>query len=148
MLLTLGAFAASFLVLSWDLGRTAALFPRLVASASLALLAFAIVSELMGNAKARNKSREAVSTAAADAIPWPLALTVQVGYLALVVLLGFSLATLIYLAGAPLQMRYRRWAVLVPFAILLTAAVVASFSYLFHVRLPEGLLWSSLKSRS
>jgi len=147
LLLILGAFAASFLVQSWELGQTAAMFPRLVAGASLALLALVTAFELMGKGSARKKPLEAVTTRAPDAILWPVALAVQIGYIALVVLVGFSLATLIYLMGSPLQMRYRRWGVLGAFAILLTATVVASFTYLFHVRLPEGLLWSSLKSR-
>jgi len=147
LLLILGAFAASFLVLSWQLGQTAAMFPRLVAGVSLALLALALVLDFTGKTRARKKPPETKTARAADAIPWPVALAVQIGYIALVVLVGFSLATLIYLAGSPLQMRYRRWGVLGAFAILLTATVVASFTYLFHVRLPEGLLWSSLKSR-
>jgi len=146
LLLVLGGFAASFLVLSWELGQTAAMFPRLVAGVSLALLALAIVFQLMGRARARKKPLGTV-TRAPDAVPWPAALAAQIGYIALVVLVGFSLATVIYLAGSPLQMRYRRWGVLGAFAILLTATVVASFTYLFHVRLPEGILWSSLKSR-
>ena len=147
LLLILGAFAASFLVQSWGLGETAAMFPRLVAGASLLLLALAVVFELMGKGRARKKPLETVTTRAPDAVLWPVALTVQIAYIALVVLVGFSLATLIYLMGSPLQMRYRRWGVLGAFAILLTASVVVSFTYLFHVRLPEGLLWSSLKSR-
>jgi uncharacterized membrane protein YGL010W len=147
LLLILGAFAASFLVLSWELGQTAAMFPRLVASVSLALLGLAIVLDFIGRGEARKKTPEALTPEAPDAISWPVALAVQIGYIVLVVLLGFSLATLIYLLGSPLQMRYHRWAVLGAFAILLTVAVVGSFTYLFHVRLPEGLLWSSLKSR-
>lgn len=147
LLFVLAGFAATFLIQSRQFGETAAMFPRLVAGVSLALLALATAFELRDKVRTGKKSLETMTTRAPGAIPWPVALAVQIAYIALVVLIGFSLATLIYLMGAPLQMRYRRWGVLGAFAILLTATVVASFTFLFHVRLPEGLLWSSLKSR-
>lgn len=147
LLLILGGFAATFFVQSWQFGETAAMFPRLVAGASLALLVLAVAFQIRGEAGARKKQIETMTARPPDAVPWSIALGIQIGYIVLVVLLGFSIATLIYLIGAPLHMRYRRWGVLGAYAVLLTATVVASFTYLFHVRLPEGLLWLSLKSR-
>ncbi|MBI2961322.1 MAG: tripartite tricarboxylate transporter TctB family protein [Betaproteobacteria bacterium] len=145
LLLVLGSFALAFFVETRELGQTAALFPRLVALASLAALALALGFQFFGAAKARQTPAETAALETLDVVSWPLALAVQVGYVALIALLGFSLASLLYLIGAPLQMRYRRWGVLIAYGFLLTAAVAIAFTVLFHVRLPEGLLWSYLK---
>lgn len=143
LLSILGGFAAAFFVRAEEFGRTAALFPRLVAVASLGFLALALGFQFFGKAKPAKKTPV---EKAPDAVPWPSALAVQLGYVGLIVLIGFDIATLAYLLLAPLQMRYRRWKVLTPYAVLLTAAVVLSFTYLFNVRLPEGLLLASLKN--
>ncbi len=145
LLLALSAFAIAFLIEAGDWGATAALFPRLIAGTSLALLASAIAFQIFEGAKAGAKRSEPAAAPPPDAVAWPLALAVQLVYVALIAIVGFSVASLIYLIGAPLQMRYRRWGILIAYGFLLTAAVVGAFTYLFHVQLPDGVLWSYLK---
>jgi hypothetical protein len=86
-------------------------------------------------------SDEAFPESAAGAAPWPAVLALQAGYLASIYFLGFTLATLVYLAIAPLQMYYRRWAVIGIHAIILTVIIAGSFIWFFHIRLPKGILW-------
>jgi hypothetical protein len=144
LLLILGGFAAVFLFQTRDMGETAAWFPRVVAQASLALLGAALAVQWVGRRRARPRVPEAPAPPPPDAIPWGAALAAQAAYVLLIILLGFPLATLAYLVAGPLQMQYRRWPVLIPYAAVLTAAVVGSFLYLFNVRLPVGLVWSAM----
>jgi hypothetical protein len=73
---------------------------------------------------------------------WPIVLALQAGYILAIYLLGFSLATLLYLVIAPLQLRYRRWAVVAVQAALLTVIISGSFIWFFHIRLPKGIVWT------
>jgi hypothetical protein len=56
--------------------------------------------------------------------------------------LGFPLATLLYLIAAPIQMRYRRWIIISAQAVFLTALISGSFIWFFHIRLPKGIVWN------
>lgn len=145
LLLILIVFAAGFFLEAGNLGETAGLFPSLVAEASLLLFAIAIGLRFFGKFPAGQDSDVHRSGRSPDTIVWFVGIPLQVGYLLLIVLLGFPLATLMYLFGFPRLMNYRRWGVLVPYATLLTTGIIVSFIYLFNIRLPEGLLWSSLR---
>lgn len=144
LLVILGGFCAVFVVESRQYGDMAAFLPRLVGVASLVLLALAVAVQVFGKAKPDARGGPSPRERPVDAIPWPAALAAQIGYIVLLFLAGFPLATVIYLLAAPFQMRYRRWKIVVPFAVLLTAITVFSFTRLFSVRFPEGLLWSAL----
>ena len=144
LLLILGGFTAAFLFESRQYGEMAAFLPRLVSVASLVLLALALAVQIFRKAKSGGREGEAPAAWAADAVPWPAALATQVGSIVLIFFVGFPVATLIYLLVAPFQMHYRRWKIMVPFAFLLTAVTVASFTHLFSVRFPGGLLWTAL----
>jgi len=121
-----------------DFNPTAALFPRLVAAFSLFCIALSLVFQFMGKGetappeKAREQNPESVS--------WPATLTLQGGYIILIYVIGFSAATLFYLLLSPWQMHYRRWGVILLHGLLLTLSVAVSFHWLFHVRLPKGLI--------
>ena len=145
LLLILSVFAVGFFLEAGKLGETAGLFPGLVAEASLLLFAIAIGLRFFGKSPAGQNSDVYRSGRSPDTIVWSVGLSLQVGYLLLIVLLGFPLATLMYLFGFPRLMNYRRWGVLVSYATLLTTGIIVSFIYLFNIRLPEGLLWNSLR---
>lgn len=146
LLLVLGGFAIVFIVRAQEFGRTAALFPRVVAGLSLGILLAMLAVRFLQKRGGKVSGKPAEEQQSPDAVSWPAALGVQGVYVAMIVLLGFPLATFIYLLSSPLQMRYRRWAVVTPYALLMTVAVTISFVYLFHVRLPEPLLWQWLNS--
>jgi hypothetical protein len=65
-------------------------------------------------------------------------------YLALIVVIGFNLATLVFMILYPPLIGYRRWVVIVPFAVIMTAAVAYCFGSILHVQLPIGILGSAL----
>ena len=139
LLVVLAGFAALFLFLTKDYGTTAALFPRVVASASLVFVALDILWKYFvvekGGAKPKTKAPDQTSNKG-----WVLPLVFQAGYLGLIYVAGFSAATLAYLIACPWQLRYRNWIVIILNAVLLTFAIVYTFHTVFHVRLPKGML--------
>ena len=135
LLVILAGFAVLFLLVTKDYGATAALFPRVVAAATLAFLAFDLGWQYF---LAKKKSAPVRQDAAV--VSWWAALALQAGYIALIYIAGFSAATLAYLIACPWQLRYRRWAVTISHAVLLTFTIVYTFNSVFHVRLPKGLL--------
>lgn len=132
LLLVLTAFAGSFLMATREYGATAALFPRVIASATLALIALDVAMHSFFSRDANKRVEEAKG--------WMAPLALQGGYIALIYLAGFAVATLIYLLVCPWQLRYRKWVITVVHALLLTFVIVYTFHSVFHVRLPRGLL--------
>ena len=67
------------------------------------------------------------------------------GYVGLLDIIGFVLATFAYLVLAPLSMGYRKPVVITVFASLTTAIMVVVFGIVFYVPLPRGMeLFSEL----
>src|SRR4030095_8451285 len=104
LLAILGGFAVTFLFLSREYNSTAALFPRLIAVASLLFLVLSRVSGTSGPA-APAVAPEAPDTGFSLRPP---ILALQAGYVVFIYLLGFFTATLLYLIAAPIQLRYER----------------------------------------
>ena len=134
LLLILCGFALAFLLETTTLGPTAALFPRLVAEATLLALVTGLAFLFLSSSAPTTKRRPAATSFGA-------AIALQAGYVAMVILLGFPIATLMYLLACPRLMGYQRWKILFPYAVLLTSAVFLAFAYILHVRFPRGLLW-------
>jgi hypothetical protein len=139
LLVVLAGFSALFLFITKDYGATAALFPRVVASASLIFIAVDILWKYFVIEKAGAKLQATTADQTSD-IGWASPLALQAGYIGLIYVAGFSTATLIYLMVCPWQLRYRNWFVTILHAVLLTFAIVYTFHSVFHVRLPKGLL--------
>jgi hypothetical protein len=137
LLVVLAGFAVLFLFLSKDYGVTAALFPRVVASASLVFIALDILWKYFAAAKGGAATK---APDAADNRGWAPPLALQAGYIGLIYVAGFSTATLLYLIICPWQLRYHHWVVTILHAVLLTFAIVYTFHTVFHVRLPNGFL--------
>lgn len=139
LLVVLAGFSAVFLFISKDYGATAALFPRVVASASLVFIALDILWKYVvvgkGGAKPHTTAPDPTNNSG-----WASPLALQAGYIGLIYVAGFSTATLIYLIVCPWQLRYRNWLVTILHAVLLTIAIVYTFHSVFHVRIPKGLL--------
>ena len=142
LLVILCGFALAFLLETTKLQQTAALFPRLVAEASLFVFVIALAFRLLKSGEATVQHATSISAKKPpNATSFGAALTLQAAYLAAVFLLGFPIATLMYLVVCPRLMGYQRWRILLPYSVLLTSAVFLAFAYVLHVRFPGGLLW-------
>jgi hypothetical protein len=147
LLLILGGFALSFLFETTRLEPTAALFPRFVAEASLFLFVIAFGFRFLGGGVTTVQGAGFIAEKKPqNAMSFSAALALQAGYITMVLLLGFPIATLMYLLACPRLMGYQRWKILVSYGVLLTGVVFVAFVYVLHVRFPEGLLWGSFKS--
>jgi len=142
LLIILCGFAVAFLLETTKLQQTAALFPRLVAEASLLVFVIALGLRFLTSSRTTVREPGAISAKKPpNATSFRAALTLQAAYLAAVFLLGFPIATLLYLVACPRLMGYQRWRILLPYSVLLTSAVFLAFAYVLHVRFPGGLLW-------
>ena len=135
LLILFGGFAAVFLVLSRDYNSTAALFPRWVAIVSLLSLAALIVQLSSGT------SDKEVAEPSSGAVSRSIVFALQGAYILLIYFIGFFGATLLFLLIAPIQLRYKRWRVVVVQSLVVTLAVAGSFLWLFGIRLPAGVIW-------
>ncbi len=144
LLAVLGVMGMSFFAQTWNYRPSAAMFPRLV-SAIVAVLCLYQLGEniwtaLAGKSLPGKKARED----APAAVAWYWVAIAMSAYLALIYIVGFNLATFLFLLAFPPLVGYRRWTVIVPVALVLTVAVALSFGSILHVLLPQGMLGSLL----
>lgn len=60
-------------------------------------------------------------------------------YVGLLDVLGYTVATFLYLIACPVSIGYRKWVNLTIFSSVTTAVLVSSFGILFFVPLPRGV---------
>ncbi|HXG50696.1 MAG TPA: tripartite tricarboxylate transporter TctB family protein [candidate division Zixibacteria bacterium] len=135
--LVTAGFAAALLFFSRENNPTAALFPRVVGVATLAF----VLLDLIINRTGIRHAAPPEGRASGGRLPaWGIPLALQAVYLALIYVIGFSLATFVFLLLCPLVLGYRRPAVVAAHAVLFTAVLVFTFQSVFHIRLPKGLI--------
>ena len=140
------AFMAVFLSQSFSYTGLASKFPRLVSAIGLVLSSYA----LAGKIRAPRGSETGESTAAGGPepegarsvprIPWYLFVLFLLGYLALIVMVGFGPATLVALGLLGRLLGMRRWGLVALFAVTSTVVLMLMFGWLFHTPLPVGLV--------
>ena len=143
----IGLFSVIFLIQTYDYGRKAALFPRLVCCIVLFLILFFIVSRLRRMLKKRSVPsqeepvRKEVITEAGQTpgLKWTLTFGLAMGFCLLMYLIGFGPATVCYLAVHTYLAGYRKCKVIFLFA-LAVGAIMVFFGRLFQIPLPEGIL--------
>ncbi len=143
----IGVFCTIFLIQTYDYGRKAALFPRLMCFTVLFLLVFFIVSRIrrflkMKQAPPQQDQVTAEGAAEADSlhvVKWPLTFGLAIGFCLLMTLIGFGPATVCYLAAHTYIAGYRKGKVIFLFA-LAVGAIMVFLGRLFKIPLPEGIL--------
>ncbi len=145
LMAVLGVFAGAFLIETRSYNPTAALFPRLVSIISLVFIVWTITQRcltLRRKAKFSPDTKVGAGIKREGALAWYWSLATMVGYFVLIYVLGFTLATLIYLLVLPVLLGYRRYQIVLITGVLSTAAFVTVFSYVLHARIPEGIVES------
>jgi FtsH-binding integral membrane protein len=143
----IGLFCVIFLTQTYDYGRKAALFPRLVCFIVLFLILFYIFSRLRRMLKkgAVPSQEEPVRTEARteagqpQGLKWTLTFGLAMGFCLLMYLIGFGPATVCYLAVHTYLAGYRKRKVIFVFA-LAVGAIIVFFGRLFKIPLPDGIL--------
>jgi hypothetical protein len=141
LLTILGGFAAGCLFLSGEYNSTAALFPRIIAVASLLFLFLTRIEGKMADGGRRIADVPEANPTSAIRNQTSAVLALQAAYMVLIYLIGFFVATVLYLAVAPLQLRYERRGVAVITSVAMTLALAGSFTWLFSIQLPTGAIW-------
>ncbi len=122
----------------------AALFPRIVSGVVAILCLYELGGTVWAAVRGKPLAEKRRKEEAPTAIAWYWVALVMALYLALIPLVGFNLATLAFMLAFPPLVGYRRWIVIVPFAVIMTVAVAYAFGSILHVMLPTGLLGSAL----
>ena len=146
----IGAISVAFLMMTGDLGRTAALFPKILSVTIIVLVVPYIGVQIyihFKNPPAAPSGREAgeKKEAAKDAPKpgrWYVIIGSIVVYMGLIYLIGFGPASLIFGIALPYFGGYRRMKVVIPVALGMTIGLVV-IGRLFNIPLPEGL-WMTL----
>lgn len=160
-LLAFAAYGISILFQSRQINPTSAAFPRWVALLGLSFIATRIGSSIYRTYRPRQEmegpSEEAEIEAAfvqeeikagdqgvvelpAKPTPWPYTLLMMVLFFAAIKILGFTVSTLLYLAGAPYVMGYKKRRVILLVSGIMTLTLVGVLSWFFRIPLPGGLL--------
>ena len=149
----IGAISVAFLVMTGDLGRTAALFPKILSVTIIALVVVYIgvqsyfrfknpPVESPGNNAGEKK-------AAAEGAPktgrWYVIVGSIAVYMGLISLIGFGAASFVFGIVLPYHGGYRRMKVVIPVSLGMTIGLVA-IGRLFDIPLPEGL-WLTFLER-
>lgn len=112
----------------------AAQFPRLVSAFVFALSAYLLAGRLRGQASSPRAKREG------GLAWWAFALGLF-GYFALVLVAGFLLATLLFLAAIPVWVGRTRWVTVTVYSLVTTALLGAAMRWVLQVPIPSGLLF-------
>lgn len=144
-------FCIIFLVQTFEYGRRAGLFPRLISWVVLFLILVFIVSRLRRFWKSRGapspeETRSECVTKAdqPQGMKWTLTFALAMGFCILLYLVGFGPATVCYLSAHIYLAGYRKGRVIIVYALAVGVIMVA-FGYLFQIPLPEGILVELIK---
>lgn len=141
----IGIFSAVFLVQTYDYGRRAGLFPRLISWTVLVLILIFVVSRVR---RAWGRSKEAAPAKPVGAldkagrpagVKWTLSFGLALAYCLLVYLIGFGPATFGYLLAHIQLAGNRRRAIAAVYA-LVVAAIMVLMGTFFKIPLPQGIL--------
>jgi hypothetical protein len=143
----IGVISVVFLLMTADLGRTAALFPKILSITIIALVVLYIGVQIYINhknppLKSPGKEAEAKKGLGVD-VPqsghWYVIIGAIAIYMGLMYLIGFGVASFFFGMVLPYLGGYRRMKVIIPVALGMTVSLVV-IGRLFHIPLPTGLL--------
>lgn len=114
----------------------AALYPRLLAGLLLVLLAAQVVSDIRARGQAAGNEPAAAPDRAGQTVSAALSM---IAYVALLPVLGFLLATPLFVLALLLMLGDRNPVTLAGVTVAITAGCLGVFQGLFNVNLPRGL---------
>lgn len=151
---TIGLFSALFFIQTYNYGRRAALFPRIVSLMVLILVLFYIFSRIrrMLKKKGTLSKKEPVQAgvvAQADqpqGVNWTLTFGAGIGFCILMFLIGFGLSTVCYMVTHTYLAGYRKHKIIFLYALAMGVTMVL-IGYAFMIPLPKGVLVEMISDR-
>ena len=144
---TIGLFSVLFLIQTYNYGRRAALFPRIMSLTVLILILFYIFSRIrwMLKKKGALSKKEPVRAGVVvkadqhQGVNWPLTFGAGIGFCILMFLIGFGMSTVCYIATHTYLAGYRKHKVIFLYALAMGVMMVL-IGYAFMIPLPKGVL--------
>ncbi len=141
LILFLGALSTYFFAQTFHYRSGAALFPRIV-STVVAILCFYHLTENIWKSLKNPPGGKGTGPEPSLGLAWYGSLTLLLLYLLLIYVLGFILATGLFMVTFPAIAGYRRWRVILPTALVTTLLIDVSFNRFLQIQLHEGVLFN------
>ena len=143
----IGVFSGLFLFQTYQYGRRAALFPRIISLTVLFLAVVFVYSRVRRTRKQKApfskeetvRAPSGAEPAAAEGVNWLLTLAAATGFLVFIYFIGFAAATFFYVAAHLYLAGYHRHQVIWAFAAAMAITMLGT-AYLFAIPLPQGLV--------
>ncbi len=133
----LAVFAVAF-ALTFGLNPIARQIPRLISGLGIVLALLEIVVQVKALPAGAAESDEGPSPR--GGVSWYFGLALATGYICCMFLIGFLVSTSVFLFFVPVVLGYRRLTITLAFSIISTALLYCSFTYVFLLDLPAGIL--------
>lgn len=127
------------IVMTYSLSKTAGSVPRLISIIGIVLSVITLIADLKKNDRKPKDNDDA--SGENQGMPFVKCFGFLIIYLVAMVVLGFSISTLLMLLFLPILLNYRSLKTNIIFSIVTTAVLFFCFTYLFNVRLPVGILF-------
>jgi len=127
--------------LTFGLNPIARQIPRLIAGLGMVLAIIEIVVQVRTY---RNISVKDAGEREDKGVSWYFGLLFAAAYICLMFTVGFAITTPLFLFIIPMVLGYRKIKVVVPFSIITTAVLYYSFTYIFLLDLPDGMIGNLL----
>jgi hypothetical protein len=132
-------------VLTFRLNPIARQVPQLISGLGMLLAVIEIVIQARLAAKKVPEKEQAGSES--KGVNWYFGLLFPAVYIGFLFLVGFLITTPLFLFLVPVVLGYRKMKMNIGFAIVTTAVLYYSFTHIFLLELPEGIVISRLLGR-
>jgi hypothetical protein len=150
----IGLFSALFFIQTYNYGRRAALFPRIISLLVLFLILVFIISRIhrvLKKKRASSKEEPVWAEGVAkvkkpQGVNWPLTFGGGIGFCILMYFIGFGLSTVCYMVTHTYLAGYRKHKIIFLYALALGVTMVL-IGYAFMIPLPKGVLVEMISDR-
>ena len=139
ILAVISVLLAMEFIMSFSINPNAAQVPKMITGAGLVLCVIEAISQVKKIVTGKYETLKSEG-AGHQTLSWYMNLVLIAGYIAALSTIGFIPSSLVYLVLMPALMGYRKWKVVIPFAVITTVVLYLSFTYAFRVELPLGIL--------
>ncbi|HWQ40834.1 MAG TPA: tripartite tricarboxylate transporter TctB family protein [Desulfosporosinus sp.] len=143
------SFLVLFFVLANTLGETAGKVPKLITGIGIALCIIQFSNQQIKRKiklDSDNQEEDAppIQAESQQGLEWYKMLFLCIAYVVCLMTVGFEISSFLFLLLVPRIMGYKNWKKTVIFSLVSTLVLYYSFTVLFKVKLPQGLILPSI----